>query len=331
MKKNEWIIAMIVCGLMSCSKTENKLNPESVPLLFSGHVQKNTKGQAYTGTKLNQAFRVTAYALNSGEALDMDHLSYVMSKQLVTTEDQGVSFQYAPLMFFPYGKELICCAYSPESVSGMQYHPTQGETDMPYLSVEVPLDISLQKDIMMAYSSGVTALNSVNGISLNFQHILSQITFAAKTTQANLKIRLKKIQIENVASGGACSFNHAPEFYEVTGSETYTQLFEGSMGDVHFNNPGFKTLTDPSTAMLLIPQDLSQCRLSVSYDAYINLPGESDYETVIALNETKSVQLSGHWEPGMAYRYELSIQPGTPLNFETTVNTWVDRNVGAGL
>lgn len=331
MRRKEWIAVVAMCGLISCTQTEQKDNQLLTPMKFTGYVQKATKGQAFTGNKLNQAFRVTAYAVAPGEGIDTESLVHVMSQQLVTTADNGVSYQYAPLMFFPYEKELICCAYSPESVPNMIYHPDGAETDHPFMSVEIPEEVSEQQDIMIAYATGITSLNAVNGISLNFKHILSQVTFAAKTSQANLKLVIKKIQIADVANEGDCFYSHTPEFAQVSGSETYAQTFSGAAGDVFFDNPGFKILTNSNNAMLLLPQNLNLCRLSVTYDAYIKLPGEESYETPIAVGETKSVLLTGKWESGMAYRYELSIQPGTPLKFETSVNSWIERTNSLGL
>ena len=329
MKRKEWIALAAICGLMSCSETKISENLAQSPLRFSGYVQKTTKGQAFTGNRLTQSFRVSAFSVPIGEGLDPERMEYVMSKQLVTTADGGVSFQYSPLMFFPFSKELICCAYTPESSEYTQFYPVPGQTDVPMLSIEVPLDVSEQQDIMVAYAKGITALNSVNGISLNFIHALSQITFAARTTQPNLKIVIKKIQLENVNDKGTCFFNTQSDVKDLSGQETYAQTFEGALSEVYYDNPGFKTLTTSSNAMLLLPQTLTGRRISVTYDAYINLPGDASFNTKIAQDETKSVNLSGKWESGMAYRYELSIQPGTALSFQTTVNTWIENTPGA--
>lgn len=329
MKRKEWIAVLAVCGLMSCSKTQVREPMTPSPLRFSGFVQKTTRGQAFLGNKLSQPFRVSAFAVAPGETLDPERLEYVMSEQLVTTADGGNTFQYAPLMFFPFQKELICCAYTPATIENAEFYPTPGQSDFPMLSVQIPTDVSEQKDIMVAYAKGVNALNSVNGINLNFVHALTQITFAARTTQSNLKIVIKSIQLENVNDQGVCAFNTVSQMSEVFGEVNYIQTFDGTLGEVYYDNPGYKTLTTSANAMLLLPQNLVGKKMSVTYDAYIKLPGHVNHDTKIAQNETKTVDLSGKWDAGMAYRYELSIQPGTPLNFQTTVNTWIEGTTPA--
>lgn len=331
MKRKEWIVYATIIGLMSCSETKISENLVKSPLKFSGHVQKTTKGQAFTGNRLTQPFIISTFAIPVGESLDLERIEYVMSQQLVSTADGGNTFQYSPLMFFPLGKELMCCAYSPASLSNVSFSPIPGQTDSPMLYVEIPLDVSEQKDIMLAYKRGITALNSINGISMNFIHALSQITFAAKTTQSNLKIVIKKIELESINDRGTFCYSTIIEANDQVGEETYVQTFNGVLSEVYYDNPGYKTLTTSSNAMLLMPQDLTGRKLSVTYDAYMNLPGDGTYSTKIAENERKSVNLSGKWESGMAYRYELSIQPGTSLNFETSVNTWVEKTNSSGI
>lgn len=174
-------------------------------------------------------------------------------------------------------------------------------------------------DLMTAFHSRVTSeelnQNDVAAVSLKFEHELSRVNIKVKG--GNTKVTVNNLKIYGISNVGTLTKEEKSLWAmkeQITTDNTpfaITVPFELNETDGWEKN----VLGD----MLLIPQNLENAKLDISYK-YDG--ANTDMTSAINL---KTAVIS-EWEAGMSYNYSITINGFSDINIVVLVSPWEEEN-----
>lgn len=207
-------------------------------------------------------------------------------------------------------------------------------------------------DVMYAIATNQTQSIQAGKVNLNFQHILSQVVFKAKTVNSDMEVDIKEIKIKNFRVGGTFTIptdGSSPSQRSWSREEVYKlspfTVIKKSDADAIKIKGTEATDISSKTPMLFVPQPLTgwdvkhkladadtngesyliiNCKIKQKND-YLH-GTETDYENLY-------VPFGTSWEPGKCYIYTLIFGGGydkdghsilQPINFEATAEAWTN-------
>lgn len=210
-------------------------------------------------------------------------------------------------------------------------------------------------DVMYAIATNKTQSTQAGKVNLNFQHILSQVVFQAKTVNSDMEVSIKEIKIKNFKLGGTFTIptdgnSPSQSSWNLGGASVHNNPFtviKKSDADAIKITGTEATEISSKTPMLFVPQPLTGWDVAqhkTTDDADTN--GES-YLIINCKIKQKNDYLHGKetqyedlfvpfgtsWEPGKRYIYTLIFGGGynaqgqailQPINFKAEVGKWVD-------
>lgn len=218
---------------------------------------------------------------------------------------------------------------------------------------ENPKDNPDNIDVMYAISKNQT--KSLNGgtVHMQFRHVLSQVTFKARTQTANMEVIIEGVKICNVNFSG--TFTLPPTDADPTqGNWTLSTVplsnFTAVKGkSIDIGNTDTEVSIDGP--MLFIPQKLTKWATTAASpkttdqadndkQSYLEISCKIKLDgSYIIGDENKFgklyVPFGADWQPGKRYVYTLIFGGGydehgqpilTPINFEPSVEKWEDTN-----
>lgn len=210
-------------------------------------------------------------------------------------------------------------------------------------------------DVMYAIAKNKTQ-GKTGMVSLNFQHILSQVVFQAKTVNSDMEVDIKDIQIKNFVVGGTFTIptdGSSPSHSNWKLSDVYkfspfTVIKKSDADPIKITGTEATDISS-QTPMLFVPQPLTKWNVAhkitdadTNGESYLiincKIKQKNDYlhgtETQYG---TLYVPFGATWEPGKRYIYTLIFGGGydaqgqailMPINFEATVEGWKDVTSG---
>lgn len=370
MKKVIFGTALASMALLSACSSDNELaNVGTTASNAIGfHVVGNkaeTRATPITPDNLTSTdFNVFAYKNNNGADGEIfmgdNGLNHGLSG--VTIKYKNEKWDYdnpADLHYWPKEGSLNFYAVSPASIpEGVTLYSwdIQQETKTITYTCFDEYNVSngnSNPDVMYAITKDQTQSTQAGKVNLNFQHILSQIVFQAKTVNSDMEVDIKEIKIKNFKIGGT--------FTIPTDGSSPSQSSWSSLGEVFKFSPFTvikKTDADPikitgteatdissTTPMLFVPQQLTGWNVAHKID-----DAETNGESYLIINckikqkndylhgketqyEDLYVPFGTSWEPGKRYIYTLIFVGGynaqgqailQPINFKAEVGKWVD-------
>ena len=208
-------------------------------------------------------------------------------------------------------------------------------------------------DVMYAIKKDQTQSSQAGKVNLNFQHILSQVVFKAKTVNSDMQVDIKEIKIKNFRIGGTFTIPNdgsSPSQSSWSREAVYKLspfVIKKSDADPIRIKGTEATDISSNTPMLFVPQSLTgwdvvahktivdadtngesyliiNCKIKQKND-YLH-GTETDYENLY-------VPFGTSWEPGKCYIYTLIFGGGydkdghsilQPINFEATAEAWTN-------
>lgn len=369
MKKVIFGTALASMGLLSACSSDNELaNVETTANNAIGfHVVGNkaeTRATPITPDNLTTTdFNVFAYKNNNGADGDifMGDNGHDHGLKGVTIKYTNNKWDYdnpADLHYWPKDGSLNFYAVSPASIpEGVTLYSWDIQKETKTISYTcfdeyIRTDGKANPDVMYAIAKDQTQSTKAGKVNLNFQHILSQVVFQAKTVNSDMEVDIKEIQIKNFRLGGT--------FTIPTDGSSPSQS-SWNLGEVYKFSPFTvikKSDTDPikitgteatdissKTPMLFVPQSLTKWNVAhkitdadTNGESYLiincKIKQKDDYlhgkETQY---ENLYVPFGTSWEPGKRYIYTLIFGGGyddqgqqilMPINFEATTTNWVN-------
>lgn len=209
-------------------------------------------------------------------------------------------------------------------------------------------------DVMYAIATNKTQSTQAGKVNLNFQHILSQVVFQAKTVNSDMEVYIKEIKIKNFKLGGTFTIptdgnSPSQSSWNLGGVGVHKNPFtviKKSDADAIKITGTEATEISSKTPMLFVPQPLTGW--DVSHNTTVADDKGESYLIINCKIKQKNDYLHGtetqyeelyvpfgtRWEPGKRYVYTLIFGGGhdaqgqailKPINFEADVKAW-DEN-----
>lgn len=304
---------------------------------------------AKTGATASEYFSETfGYSVNTSfpNSWNTEHTCYWPS-ETVTNSSKGVVATNS-LSFFTYGPTTSSITFEDNGYSGAV------DRTFPYLTVTVADENAQQKDILAAmrefkiYSGdGTDAAAAANQVNIDYNHILSAVTFAANTKDNNTEFKVKKIEVGVYReSDGTASPKLYPTGRYDFKADNEKGLWSAQTGDLKKYSVGLssspavsvtKSNSESSNVqinandqvLMLIPQaiEAENAYFSVTYDIYDNngVLSEADITKYAPLFATRLSE----WLAGKKYNYIFTLTKDikVPIEYTVTVQNWDEQDV----
>lgn len=320
MKKVIYMMAAAAIALSSCSSEETTDVAKSSNITFRTTVGLNSRGLELTD---NNMTKMTVSAFDGTNA-------YFTNKVFEKGEDNFFECKaFNPT--WPKGGTLTFVAYSHLGDTWSYNAPSLTSTGATITGFNPKSDIKDQHDVVFAYGTGSQAANEMNGVELNFEHILSQIKIVVKNTDVDLHYKIKGIRIASVS--GSADYEFAHNAVNNKNSHTWTNF--GTANVVYqtvFDDPKSLENSDPvyltgaEGGAMIIPQTPTVWNGSDVADNFDNFKGKAYISLLINVKRgnTNIYPASGtgycwaavalpsgtEWEAGNKYIYTLDLTNG---------------------
>lgn len=309
--------AVAALAIVGCTQNEEFDNLGSkAEVSFKTIVNRTTRATPmktadFTEFKVN-AYNTAGVDMGTTVALTSSFMSDVTATK--TGDTWGID---KDPFYWPMTDKIQFFAYSP-SAKVTNYAATTGYPSFSYTIQPV----ASQEDLLVAKVENATkAQYGESGVSLGFDHILTQINFSA-SLEADVTYEVTKIEISGVNDKGTFTY----------GAASTTGAWSSLSGNASYEYAGnYKaTVTDNvvdfstgANALMVLPQTLAaDAKIAITYSA---VKGGST-----TFSGTKEVSLSAQkWEMGKNLRYTLKLaSDATAVTFKPAVNEWAGEEKG---
>ena len=367
MKKAFYMMAAAAIALSSCSSEETTDVAKSTAISFRPTVGLNSRG-AELKTENLQEMWVTAFYNKTGKA--EYGTAYFKDAHFTRGTEINGFIDPTSTLVWQKDKSYKFVAISPAASDWSTETPTISLDEVKFTNVTPATDIKNQKDLILGTATGTeTNSNDIAGVTLNLDHVLSQIKIQVKNQNPSLEYHIKGIRIASVHKSG--TYTHSTGTWADFGDKTkYEVIFDAPIKLETGATP--MDLTDklvvaPATdcGAMLVPQTFdawagTKDKSGVNYDngAYISLllnvknkvtgkymypagagaAGECGWAAVAIPVSTQGAA-KPEWSKGNKYIYTLDLSKGCgkvdPVNPEEKddnhiVNPGVDGNPDKG-
>ena len=304
MKKFYVFAAVAIAVLASCTKSEVVYNQGQQEIGFRQFTGAMTKADPST-TALPKETSMGVFSY-----LDGTQTAYFENAKFVYKEDN--KWGGATPYYWPLQGALDFVLYAPYQDSGATYTPGNK-----VLNVTITNNSTAQTDYLYGKDFYVTAKPATpsNGVPVVLKHALSKVTIAAKAQVAPI-FTVTSIKLMQTIQEGSYTVT-----YDTT-HDDFTSVVTGSTEDdakedMEYVSSGSSwtltdNLSDNSASKLVVP----------SYQSCIVLKYRMQGSTA---EFTAKVDLTGSWETGKHYTYNLTLTADEIL-FVPSVEDWKDQD-----
>lgn len=185
-------------------------------------------------------------------------------------------------------------------------------------------------DLLYAQVNNATHKTTVG---FNFRHILSKVkfTFVNNYDATNTEIQINDIKISNAIQNATVTLSNSTPVWE---TNDFTNLKVFDFGAATYDTNGVVEPKEPGTyesykEFLLIPfnykddnttEAVQKLKISFNYDIVVN--------GVTVKNFSVAPEINVNLEPGKAYNFKATIEPGTPIVFSAEIIDWDNDHDG---
>lgn len=307
MKKSFFVLGVAVAALASCTNEEVVDMPQSRAIQFGTFVNHSTRSSVTETTEQNfQKFFVFG---NYDDSWTSVYTNVQVDGGTVGAE--GTVWNPTQTAYWINGKKYRFGAYSNggNKIENAEFNATSRVLTFPNYSVDNT------KDLIVAIPQEVTAKEANNGpVNLSFYHMLSQVKFTFKNTDAydyTMKIsdiKVNAVKTTNVTATYAESGK--PDINWTTQSVSTEDYDFGALGDIAEE---FKDATHTTTCFV-IPQSNENLEVTFTatfYDAANKQLSENQFKGKLAYKGDVSGTVQNQWTEGFKYNYTVEINGST--------------------
>lgn len=353
-------------SLTSCSQDESLETIESRggELSFRTTVGTATRANiADLDMVKTDGFKVTAYLYGmDGETKKVKNTTYFEDMAVTWNADAWSHAQ----RYWPGSNEYVetgvaakgfdFVAYSPSATTGVSYDGNM----MKVTDYTIPAAVANEKDLVVANAQNQTeAANGINGVSLDFKHVLSQVVVKASNASSFYHIDVEKVEIHNVHGKGTLTYDYAatsPVAWATTdaavSSNTYTSALTSAAtlgttaSALHANDNFYMML--PQTSGVWNPETEAQtaagayfvvsCKIysgeGTNKEYLFGIGSASGYGRVaipVPANGTGTNEGKLVWENGKKYTYTLNFfKDGGGAGYQEPGSTVPSKSITPG-
>lgn len=321
MKKIFLAIATLAL-ISSCSKQEIT-NPgaENTPIGFNSYVNRITRAADADLETLKAGFSVYGYYRTGAAGVFTPN--YFWGSQ-VSYSPLSSLWTYDDTKYWPTDGYIDFVAVA--NNAGSFYADTTEGAEVFYNGSSNPAE---QKDLLVATAANTSKeANALNGVDLQFKHVLSRIDVKVKNTTGNssLKLVVKSIKFVNIAPDG--TYKVSDKSWSVYGdAATNAITLTGGQIEQVGGAANYVSANSAAGALIIVPQ--SQTAIEVEYEYYQESSDGQSYIRVANFTgaNKKTITLSGNWNTDTKYTYELAfgnLSDMTAITFTAGVSNWTN-------
>ena len=335
MNKTIAVIYIMVMAL-SCAKSEVYDDHRDSNMIGFGSyagvpVSKADGSLIESGTKIPSGKSLGVFAFNTGSSSftgENETPDYMRDMALTYQGQSG--YTYNPQRYWPTDEKnnkLTFFAYYPKADgNGIDSNVTSG---LGKFDFTVNPDAAKQVDFMVSDVVANQCYSSNAGmVSLSMHHLLTKISFAAKTSaESDVTVKVKSIKVTDLCSQGVLT----PEYAMGETSFSWSGLSSKSTfsvtipdGGTVLSNEAKKVTSDNSGVLLMLPQNLGDSTIEVTYSTKSG-SGVEDSESFTAKMISPYKDAEGHYiwpmNKSIVMTLNISLQY---IEFDTEVVGWSD-------
>ena len=322
MKKLFFALAAVV-ALAACSKEETLVQqaPEAIAFenAFVDNATRSVNDPSLTtdGLKANdKGFAVFGYVRSTNEASSA--YAPIFTNEEVKYE--GGAWKYDNTQYWIEGAVYNFAAVAPYSVaSNANNAKFNYDSNYGTFNTTLTFDNDGVTDLLYAHPDGITGdASRTEAVALTFRHTLSKVKFSFLNNYdaANTTIKVHDIKVTNAYKTGKVTLDGNTVWSDWTTQQDFVLNFgeatdkEGTDDKENTSIAYASGLTyESQNELLLIPADYTTNELAVEFI----------YDIVVAGTTIKSFKVeptvSVDLEPGHAYDFKATIEPGQPIKF----------------
>lgn len=332
MKKNLILMGAAIAALSSCTQSEVLDVPESKAIRFSSFVDKPTRAVTEVTGLTN--FYVFG---NFGTESPYSGIAYnnESNTQTYYWAATGNKYKFGAYANGENGKLT--------STTQVSFSPTAGTDGTLTFTNYAPQDND-GKDLVAAIPTTYEVNGSENDqtkVDLTFKHLLSQVKFTFKTTDADTyTLRIHDIKIDNNAiSKTNCTFDGTTITWATDGADkqgyTYKEIADIAVATAL---EGEKAPYQGSSVEMVIPQSGTD-KIEVTFSATVSggglEPKTGNFKASLGYSKGSVEGTTDNtWTPGYRYNYIATINADQidpnleekKIDFTVSVDTWKDAN-----
>lgn len=352
------MLAGTVFGLSGCNDVQDMeaggaYAPDpSIPLVFTSGTTRGTVPLDNNNIK-DRHFCVSAFIAGNESFIEADNSkkkTYFKDIEYIYNIQDNI-WKGNPSVYWPLDPEarLSFFAYAPVASDQIKFNGLSTD-GWPSITVTPMTNVTNQPDFCVA--DPLIDQTRINALPLTFHHMLTKIVFAARykgtLPSANYKVRIDKVTIKNVVGSKNLIFyvpaNETDKGYkwvelsDSDGKVDYTltygkdnqlinSLDEGNELPNASESDDFKEIQGSDGYLYLIPQELENAKLEVTYSLYEKC--SNNVEVRRTFIESSDNNLTGIWEAGHSVTYNFTLFVGASNKIEVEENVieeWVDGN-----
>lgn len=351
--KKVFFLAIVALAAVSCS------NDKAVEINHGDAISFKPLGTKATETTTGNIknFNVFAYYDNGiTPKVWADLNSYYMNGYEVSRTNSAApeetpdwsDWTYSPVKYWPTEGLLHFFAYSPYDSDNATFSAADGAPTVEYT---VGTTVALQEDFIVANALDQKRWNETGTktpVNLTFAHALSQIIFKARSIEQGVIFNISKIEIVNVNSSGTFDLTTTIPASTTGWSypnpllATYEATLTAAAAAIGYHATDYTAVTGTDAILMLLPQTLTlgstagivdptdDVELTAAGGSFLRITytaTDPDTGAPIATTKTKLIGLSGTWERGKRYIYQLALSGSQldPIVFDLiTVEGWTD-------
>lgn len=266
----------------------------------------NASNEIKVGTIVNNATRanlITNSNFNEFTAYAYAHATGTFSGTETSTVIPGAKYEKpestwstTDSYFWPADGSVTFLGYG-----GATAVYTKATGVMPTLAYEVADTPAEQKDLVVAQLQNATKATNPS-VNLPFKHALTQVYFKLMGANAELTYEVTGITIKQLQKKGTFTYGTNPDASIgswVNDTETLAD-YSITLDKQAVNGTETVSLSDASQVMILLPQELTDIEVEVTYSAKQGV-------TVVRNASAETKKLTATWTPGQKIAYVLKL------------------------
>lgn len=223
---------------------------------------------------------------------------------VVTRSEDGSSWDYSPKKTWPATGDVRFFAYSPANSVNVT-NGFKGDVE-PTITYTVPTDSTRQEDLLVA----VTDELNTGTVPVNFKHALSRVLFRARSTEADVPVKIEAVKLKNLCQTGTWKLEvDVPAKRTVSSLETDDVISIG----VPFGTGKFEYASYAAYATDQMPEnkDAAYLNYASGYEHFWQVDPSSKTDFPVDLSESNTV--------GADYSYITGATQGLMVMPQATV------------
>lgn len=275
-------------------------------------------------TKNFKEFRAFGYAYKpEGKYSASIKGTNILDGTFTSTDQTNWTEKDSKKFYWPAEGQVAFFGYSPELTAPNAYSYSEAG-GFPTITYTVNNTITDQVDFLVTQKDQQTKETSNGGVSLSFNHALTQVVFKLKGDDENVTYTVTNITFKDLKTTG--TYNYETKGWTVSNDASAITSYSIDLSASNVFTGGDAnaiTLEAKDQLMILMPQEVTDAVVEVTFSATKN--GVEIFKSGV-----KTAKLSGTWLAGEKHVYTLLLKAGDEIKVSGALDdTWTPKDGGS--